>query len=119
GRDDDVGHQRVAAGGDQLAAVGEGEGPVAGVGERAIGHLDLEEALALDGDVERPTGDLGTTLPVYAGDGREPDPVPDLHRADDPLRRGRARSLHGLVEEVLEVRATPLEPGGVHVREVV
>jgi len=44
------------SGGDDLAGVAHLERAGAGIGGGAVGLLDLEEALALDGDVERVVG---------------------------------------------------------------
>ncbi len=116
-----LGMQRVALRRDEHALVGDLEGAVARVGELPAGRLDLEEALALDRDVERAVRRLERALPVHALHAGEPRAAPDLDRGRR-LALGLSDdggALHGLIEQVLEVRAAALEAGRVHVREVV
>src|SRR5690606_32918411 len=121
GRDRDPREQRVAAARDQDALVGDREAAVPGVRDLAARELDLEEAVALDREVERAAGRLDRALRVDALDRREPGAAADLDRGDaDRVRvADRDRSLDRLVEQVLEVRTATLEPGRVHVRQIV
>ena len=61
-----AGMHLIAARGDELALRVGLERAVARVGGRAVGHLHLEEALAVDGDVLRVAGLLQVALRVEA-----------------------------------------------------
>jgi hypothetical protein len=93
----------------------------AGVGELAVWLSHLEEALALNDEIERVIGLRELALReknfVGGGAGTEPDLKAGGH--DGLLSGGRARLNHALVEEILELRAAHLVPGGVGVGQVV
>src|SRR5205085_2631490 len=117
----DPGTDLEAIGGDEHTLIRDLEAAVARVGLLTARHLDGEQTFAVDGDVERAPGLLERTLsvqPLHRGEMRS---AADLNRRRG-VRLGAAedlRTLHGLVEQVLELRSAALEARGVHVREVV
>ncbi len=121
GRKGDGRRQRVAVGGDDLALAVLLEGAVAGVGGGAVGQLDLEEALALDGDVQRVAGLRQVALGEDALGRHRAHAGAELQAGGNlRLRRaGGAGLAQGLVEQVLEHRPRPLEAVGADVGEVV
>ena len=121
GRDRDLRLQRVAVLGDHVAVLVQVERAGARVGQLAGGPPDLEEALALDHHVQRIVGLRERPL-------REEDLVGRCARAQAYLQAGRDRGLlpaggarldHGLVDQVLKLRAARLESAGVRIGQVV
>ena len=88
---------------------------------RAVRALLLEESVALDDEVERIVRLLEVALAEdpLRGDGACAETDLDARRNHRALRALQARRAERLVEQVLEVHARLLEPGRVHVREVV
>jgi hypothetical protein len=97
------------------------EGAVAHVAELAVALGDLEEAVALDGEVERVAGLLQVALQEELDRARDLGAGADLQAGGHLLvgDRGRARLAQRRVQERAEVDAVPLERRGVHVRDVV
>ena len=54
----------MASAGDELPRLRQREGAVAGIGDGAIGELDLEEPLALDAEIEWPAGNFDPAPPL-------------------------------------------------------
>src|SRR3546814_10388632 len=93
----------------------------AGVAERAVGQGHLEEAVTLDGEVERIVGGGERALAVDAGGAGHLD-AGAQRQAGRIAVLGRGWSAgrgHDLIGERLEVRAVALEPRRVYVRPIV
>src|SRR6478735_3518636 len=88
-RDADAGLQHVTARRHHLALRRQLEAAVTRVGVGAIGHLDLEEAAALDGDIERIVGlrEAALRVELFGGD--------HAHTGAEVHARGRHRVLRG------------------------
>jgi hypothetical protein len=93
----------------------------AGVADGAVGPLDLEKPVALEGEVEFLTGGGELALGEDLGRGGDAGAVADLGAGGDEVAAAgvAARGAGLLVEHVLELDLAALEPGRVHVREVV
>ena len=107
GRNRDRGLERIALGGDERALGVQVEGAGARVGGAAVGQRHLEEALALDRDVERAVGRLHVAAGEVARGADGAGAEADLE-ADRRLGRRRVRrpgAAHLLVDEVLELDA--------------
>src|SRR6202020_2691146 len=97
------------------------ERAVARVAESAVGHLDLEPAVALDSDVETIAGLMQRPLrhQPRRTDGLHAGAELDADREDFALVGGlRSDALDVLVEQILEFRALTLEAGRRHIRDV-
>src|SRR5690606_28884104 len=105
-RNDDVAAMR-----DEHALVRDRDAAITGVRHPPIGQLDLEEAIPLDREIERPAGLRDRALQRDALRGGEPRTAADLHCLQRLRIRlaDRRRTLHHLVEQVLEVCAAPLD----------
>ncbi len=121
GGNGDAGLQQVAVVGDQLALRADLERAIARVAGGAVGHLHLEEAVALHGQVQRVAALLQVAL-------REAAHVGHGARAQADLQPGGQRGLLGavgpgladvLVHQVLEHHVRLLEAVGRGVGEVV
>ena len=121
GRDGDAGLQHVAVAGDDLAGGVELERAVAGVAGAAVGQLDLEEAVALDRDVEVVAGLLQVALAEVARRRRHARAQADLQpgRQLRLVAAGRAGLAQVLVHQVLEDHAAALVAVGADVGQVV
>ncbi len=120
-RDGDAGLNDVALGVDDAALRVLLERAVARIAESAVRHLDLEPAVALNGDVERIAGLLQRALRHQArrADGLNAGAELDADRQDVALVGGlRADALHVLIEQVLKLGALALEAGGRHVGDI-
>ena len=97
------------------------EGAVAGVGESAVGALDLEEAFAFDGDVILVACLFESALGEDFGGGDHPAPVAHFDaRGDDRAAPGfGADGARCLVEKILEFDFAAFEAGGIGVGEIV
>jgi hypothetical protein len=95
---------------------------VAGIGEGAVRHHDLEETFAADGEVECVAGGQERALRHHprGADGAHTAAEFDADRQDVALGRGlRAHAADVLVEQVLEFGALALVAGRAHVGDVV
>ena len=112
----------MAIGGDEFALIRNLERSGTGVGHVAIGHQDLEIALALDGDIVTIVGLGQRALRADPIDPAGADTSADLDA------RGRSRFLpigsragarDLLIEQVLKFRPLSFVGGGVHIGDVV
>ena len=112
----------VAVARDELSLGVEIEGTVARIGGAAVGQTDLEEAVALHGNVVFLLGRRDVAA------GHHPRGAGGLHAGTDfdgrghlrvLVRRDRTGAAHVLVEEVLEVGLLALVASRPHVRDVV
>ncbi len=117
----DGGLHRVTAGGHQLAVLVGLKRTVAGVGGAAVGHQDLEKAVAADGHVLGVVGFGGVAVGVDALAGHHAHTGTHLQaRGQTRLVRGLAAGLaQVLVHQVFKHGATALEASGAHVGQVV
>ena len=120
-RNGDAGLDDVAVVGDQLAGRADLERAVAGVAGGAVGHLDLEQAVAADRDVERVRALLQVALAEVArgGDGTGAEADLQAGRQRRLLAAGGAGLAQVLVHQVLEHRVRTLVAVRRHVGEVV
>jgi hypothetical protein len=111
----------VAVGGDDLAAGVELEGPVTRIGGAAVGQLDLEEALALDGHVQVVAGLLQVALAEVARRRRHARAQAHLQPGGQLglVAAGRADLAQAVVHQVLEDHAAALEAAGADVGQIV
>jgi hypothetical protein len=121
GRDVDARLQHVTGRRDQLPGVVDLERTVAGVGRAAVGHGDLEEALAVDGQVEVAAALLQRALREVARGGGHARTQAHLQARGQQVLAGAGGSglAQVLVHQVLEHHAAALEPVGSDVGEVV
>jgi len=112
----------IALDGDELAFGIGVEGAGAGVENLAFRPLNLEPALAVDGEVELVGGVGQCALHMQVADGRRLHTEPDL----GAFRDGRLAAAHRhtlellrLVEQIGELGAGALEAGGVDIGDVV
>src|SRR5690606_23092433 len=119
-RDRDRGLERVAARRYELTVRVELKRPVAGIGLRAVGQPDLEEAPALDRDVERVVrrDEVALRELLVRRDDAHAGAEIQARRRLALLRREPARLHDVLIQEILEHRAGALVSGRVDVREI-
>src|SRR5690606_15651817 len=98
------------------------EGARARVERLAVWAPNLEPAAAVERQVELVTGMGGRALAVQRADRRRPGAETEPGTFRDMILPGAIRHAlqsFGLVEQVGELRPRPLEPGGVHIGDVV
>ena len=112
GGDGDLGGEEEAVRGHDAPVLFELEGAGPGVGGGAVRQHHLEEAVALDRQVELVLGELQLALGEVLGHRHRPDAVAELDAGGGlGVLGGRpARRLHGFVEQVLEFGAAAFEP---------
>ena len=121
GRDGDGGRQRHAIGVHQLPLRIRMEGAIAGIAGRAVGHLQLEETVAADGQVEAVAGLLQVALREQTRRGHRPHTGTQL-QSGRQLRVGRGlrpHLPHVLVDQVFKYGLRTLVAIGAHVGQVV
>src|SRR5579862_3349485 len=107
---------------DDLAGRAQLKGSGPRIGRTAVRHLDLEEAAALDSQVERIVGVDEIALPGDAIDGRRLDARADLNADRDKrsgIRRIRADIALVLIEQILEFGALRFEGRRVEIGDVI
>src|SRR5581483_2429949 len=104
-----------AAGGIRL------ESAIASISQRAVGHLHLEETVALDRHIELRPGLSQVTGGENSGGGDRPGALPHLDAGWQLIAGGllRARRAGGLIQQFLKLDLALFVAGGVDVSQVV
>ena len=107
--------------GDNAAGVAHFEGAVPRKCIRAVGHSDLEKAVAVNGDIQLVTGLVQLAIGEHSGSCHRAGTVAHLHTGRHLIAASGigAGGAAGLVKHILELDLGFLESGGVHVRQVI
>src|SRR5690606_28312261 len=114
--DDDLRHDRETVGGDDLAIRIGAEGAGAGVQGCTVRALDLEPALAVQGQIELVARMAEGALNVEAAHGHRLDTEADIHAFGNDVLvcpHGTPLKALDLIEKIGEFSTRPLEASGV------